>query len=232
MHEGYMNRFVGKPIPEWDLAHRLPIDRPVGPDIADFGCVYRVNATYMDVTEPSQFERPWFLLAVLILLAGVGFGVFWLWYTQISNPQPGGELVGIGMGVAFIIFFGQLAIRLGCYYIFALLRRPIRFHRGQKKLYWLHRRRFFAKPGQGNVVWEAPWSKESIFCIHRQQTPQGVVYYIRHYETDINGNVTRAFSIGDGWCDGEEMENLLAQWNYWCGYMNVGPKELPPLCFT
>ncbi|HZG20312.1 MAG TPA: DUF6708 domain-containing protein [Herbaspirillum sp.] len=58
-------------------------------------------------------------------------------------------------------------------------------------------------------------------------------YHIRHYEVDEAGNVIRAFSIGRKWVSKENIQDLLAQWNYWCSYMNHGPAELPkpPLFF-
>ena len=59
------------------------------------------------------------------------------------------------------------------------------------------------------------------------------LYHIRHYTLDEFGNVSRAFSIGREWHEGE-IQDLLAQWNYWCAYMNQGPGELPspPLYFS
>jgi len=41
---------TGKPIPAWDLRHRLPTDKPVGPECKDTATIFRVNSTYMDVT--------------------------------------------------------------------------------------------------------------------------------------------------------------------------------------
>lgn len=59
-------------------------------------------------------------------------------------------------------------------------------------------------------------------------------YHIRHYITDKNGNVIKAFALGRNWDGVENVEALLAQWNYWCWYMEHGPEELPlpPLFFS
>jgi hypothetical protein len=45
--------------------------------------------------------------------------------------------------------------------LFAVSHRPIRFHRGERKLYAIRKRRFFAKPGESDVVWEVPLPPES-----------------------------------------------------------------------
>ncbi|WP_367379812.1 DUF6708 domain-containing protein [Collimonas arenae] len=89
---------------------------------------------------------------------------------------------------------------------------------------------FFVKPDEGDITWEANWDKNSIFCIHKERTNYGLYYHIRHYTVDDNGNVVRAFSIGRAWFG--NLTILLAQWNYWCWYMNRGPAELPkPMLF-
>jgi hypothetical protein len=116
--------------------------------------------------------------------------------------------------------------------LFGLRYRPIRFHRGERKLYLVRKRRFFAKPGEGDVVWEVPWSSDSIFCLHREMSTFGELFHIRHYTVDDHGNVTRVFSIGRGWMPAAEVELALAQWNYWCKFMNDGPNGLPkPMLF-
>ncbi|WP_254367086.1 DUF6708 domain-containing protein [Paraburkholderia sp. NMBU_R16] len=110
--------------------------------------------------------------------------------------------------------------------------RPIPFHREARTLFAIRTRRFFAKPGEGDVVWEAPWTADSIFCLHREDTSFGTVFHIRHYTVDDRGNVTRAFSIGREWTGERQVEMALAQWNYWCAYMNDGPNGLPrPMLF-
>ncbi len=108
----------------------------------------------------------------------------------------------------------------------------MRFHRQKKTLYSIRKRRYFAGPGDGDIVWEAPWTRGSIFCLHSEDTPFGTVFHIRHYAIDDDGNVVRAFSIGREWTGEAQVEMALAQWNYWCTYMNDGPSQLPkPMLF-
>jgi hypothetical protein len=136
------------------------------------------------------------------------------------------------LGLIAFVTFGYWVWKLGRGQFFGLRRRPIRFHRGERKLYAIRKRRFFAKPGEGDVVWEVPWTKDSIFCLHCEGTTFGNVFHIRHYTTDEQGNVTQVFSIGREWMPESEVEMLLGQWNYWCKFMNEGPRDLPkPMLF-
>jgi hypothetical protein len=56
MDERLMKKCIGLSVPEWDMAHRLPINRVVGPDMWDSGTICRFNSAYMDVTDQS-FRR-------------------------------------------------------------------------------------------------------------------------------------------------------------------------------
>lgn len=67
MDERVMKKCIGKPVPEWDIAHRLSINRPVGPDVQDFGSTFSINAVFMDVIEPSFLEKQWFITGVFVL---------------------------------------------------------------------------------------------------------------------------------------------------------------------
>ncbi|WP_186222350.1 hypothetical protein [Burkholderia gladioli] len=71
MHELAMKKCIGKPIPEWDAAHRLEIDQSSGPNIQDFGTIFRINSIFMDVIEPSFLEKQWFILGITIELPSV-----------------------------------------------------------------------------------------------------------------------------------------------------------------
>lgn len=136
------------------------------------------------------------------------------------------------LALAAVVLFGAIVWRMGRGFFFGLRRRPIRFHRGELKLYAIRSRRFLMRRGQGDVVWEAPWTKDSIFCLHKEVTQFNTVYHIRHYTVNESGNVTRAFSIGREWTGSPEVELVLVQWNYWCKYMNSGPNGLPkPMLF-
>jgi hypothetical protein len=235
MDESTIARQKGKPVPEWDMLHRLPIDRPVGPDLWDGGTIFGINSTYMDVTEQPFMERQWSALGTAFALLGV-VAAWWVYhFTHIPNGHVvplGARLMFNSMALIMLIVFGRFAYLAGRTVFFALKNRPIRFNRKVGKIFAIRRRRFFRKPGQGDVVAEADWNKDAIFCIHRETTNFGRVYHIRHYKVDAKGNVVEAFSIGREWVGERNVRTLLAQWNYWCHYMNEGPKTLPkPMLF-
>ncbi|MGH8778814.1 DUF6708 domain-containing protein [Paraburkholderia sp.] len=231
MDESTIPLQVGKPVPDWDLKHRLPIDTPVGPDLWDGGTIFRINSTYMDVTEQPFMERQWAALGAFFALCGVAAG-FWLYYlTHVRYPDMAGVIFDL-MALITLAIFGWLAVKAGRTVFWGLKNRPIRFNRLEKKLFAIRRRRYFRKPGQGDVTAEAAWSKDACFCIHRETTNFGRIYHIRHYQLDSQGNVIDAFSIGREWVGDRNVRTLLAQWNYWCRYMNEGPATLPkPMLF-
>ncbi|WP_244104786.1 DUF6708 domain-containing protein [Burkholderia sp. Bp9031] len=225
-----MKKCIGVPIPEWDLAHRLTINQPVGPEIKDLGTIFSVNSTYMDVIDPALLDRQWVIFAVFIAFLAMGTGPYIYWMTFIRYPDVGG-VFEIAISVFAVVLFGSIVWRLAPGLFFGLLYRPIRFNRATRMLYSIRSRRFFAKPGEGDVVWEAPWTDDAIFCLHQEVTPYGTVFHIRHYTVDDQGNVTRVFSIGREWTS-SQTRLALAQWNYWCRYMNDGPRDLPkPMLF-
>ncbi len=226
-----MGKCLGEPIPEWDLAHRLYVGRPVGPEVKDFGAIFAINSTFMDVTEPSFLNKQWLILGVVIAFLSIGIGPY-IYVVTHAEPVPafwGGVFDCVA---AFpIVLFGSVVWKLGVGPFFGLRYLPVRFHRKARKLYAIRGRRYFAKCGEGDVVWEAPWTEESIFCLHYEKTPFGAVFHVRHYSVDDHGNVTRVFSIGREWTGGQ-IRAALAQWNYWCKYMNDGPDGLPlPMLF-
>ncbi|MCR4468227.1 DUF6708 domain-containing protein [Burkholderia sp. SCN-KJ] len=231
MDERVMKKCIGKPIPEWDLAHRLPIDRFVGPDVQDCGATFSINSIFMDVIEPSFLEKQWFVTGVVFAFLCIGIGPYVYWLTHIRYPYAADSL-GDFFAVCISLGFGFIVWKLGRGLFFGLRHRPIRFHREARKLFAIRARRFFAKPGEGDIVWEAPWTEDSIFCLHREDTSFGTIFHIRHYTVDDHGNVTRVFSIGREWTGKRQVEMALAQWNYWCAYMNDGPNGLPkPMLF-
>ena len=222
---------AGRPIPEWDLRHRLSINRAVSPVCKDSGTIFRINSTYMDVSDQPFKERQWQAGGVLASCLGVAAGMWTYYVTRVLYPNAG-DVLGDLFCLALICAFGFVAFRMGRDEFFSLRRRPIRFNRRERKIYAIRRRRFFAKPGQGDVTWEVPWGENAIFCIHRGSANHRETYHIRCYEVDESGNVTRAFAIGRTWEGKECMGDLLSQWNYWCWYMNHGPEDLPkPLLF-
>ncbi|WP_423392690.1 DUF6708 domain-containing protein [Burkholderia sp. LMG 21824] len=224
-----MKKCVGAPIPEWDRAHRLSISQPASPEIKDLGTVFSINSTFMDVIDPGFLDKQWVIMAVFIAFLAMGVGP-WIYYFTHSDGSSG-DFVMNGIAIFAVVLFGSIVWNLGRGLFFGLLYRPIRFHRASRTLYSIRARRFFAKAGEGDVVWEAPWNDDAIFCLHQEVTPFGTVFHIRHYTVDDQGNVTRVFSIGREWTS-SQTRLALAQWNYWCMYMNNGPHGLPkPMLF-
>ncbi|WP_413457420.1 DUF6708 domain-containing protein [Herbaspirillum huttiense] len=234
MDERVFSYKEGSPIPAWDLQHRLSIHQPASSERKDTGTIFRINATYMDVTDQPYRDRHWQAGGVLVSCIAT-FSPLWLVAYTLLHPL---KEFSLGLVIADLIFvgaagiFGYLTFKYGRDEFLSLTRRPVRFNRKEKKLYAVRRRRFLLKPGQGDITWEVPWNEQAIFCIHRSRVRHRNVYHIRYYEVDQNDKVTRAFAIGRTWEEDESLEDLLSQWNYWCWYMNHGPADLPkPLLF-
>ncbi|WP_175704113.1 DUF6708 domain-containing protein [Burkholderia ambifaria] len=232
MDERLMKKCIGMPVPEWDMAHRLSISHPAGPDIQDFGSIFCINSKFMDVIEPSFLEKQWFIAGVVVAFFAMGIGPY-IYILTHSDPAPAPWMFVFNcLAILPVILFGSIVWQLGRGLFFALRYRPIRFHRESRKFYAIRARRFSPKQGEGDVVWEAPWTDDSIFCLHREDSPFGTVYHIRHYTVDEQHNVTQVFSIGREWSGKIQVKMALAQWNYWCKYMDSGPNGLPkPMLF-
>lgn len=226
---------VGIPIPEWDARHRLPIDAPVGPECKDTATIFRINSTYIDVSDQPFMRRQMLVGGILSACVGLvssSYATIFA-YTHPFDKIDGTTILLWGMLLSGILGFSYAAFRFGRDEFFSLRIRPIRFNRREKKIYAIRRRRFSASIGEGDITWEVPWNSESIFCIHRDTRSLDESYHIRHYTLDDDGNVLRCFAIGREWIGTENIEGLLSQWNYWCEYMNKGPATLPkpPLFF-
>lgn len=220
---------IGNPIPETDIVRRLDIGKYVAPIVMDSATTYRINATFMDVTDQPYLRRHLISSASLISVSGVLLGIY-LWVLPGILEKPVIEFAHTVLrllSLVCVIVFGGLAIWCGREELFSLSRRPIRFNRRLKKIYAVRRRRFFGGADKGDVVWEIPWSKDTVFCLSPGKDGWGEYYHIVCYQLDTNGNVTRALALGRRW-ESYELEALLAQWNYWCMYMNDGPDRLPP----
>lgn len=225
------------PIPEWDLRHRLRINCSVAPECKDSATIHRINSTYMDVSEQPHMSRQWVaagtFIAVVHVFVCIGFLLFL--FCILGREKFDFWLgTGIFMLLCGAIGFGFVACKFGRDELFSLTRRPIRFHRAQKKIFAIRRRRFFSSAQMGDITWEIPWSDDAIFCVHKgaPNSEHENTYHIRYYEVDKNNNVIRGFAIGREWNDLDGMNDLLCQWNYWCWYMNNGPEILPkPLLF-
>ncbi len=90
MDERVFRYKIGHPIPEWDKKHRLPIDEPVGPECQDTSTTFRINSTYMDVTDQPFRDRQWQSGAVLIACFGA---LSFLWLAGFMLLHPPEEFV-------------------------------------------------------------------------------------------------------------------------------------------
>ena len=231
MDERIFRPKIGRPIPKWDLDHRLSITEPVGPICKEEMTTYRVNSTFMDVSDQPNSTRQWSGGGGFHCFLGVLFAV-WMFYIMNFIPKKSTisfeqHFIGTILSCFVFVGFAYAAVKYAGDEFFALKRRPIRFNRKTRMIYAIRHRRFGLRPGEGDITWQAPWNEESIFCIHKGNTLEGTTYHIRHYTVDTNGNVLRAFAIGREWIGETSLEGALAQWNYWCWFMNKGPAELP-----
>jgi hypothetical protein len=105
---------VGKPIPEWDLRHRLPIDKSVGPDSKDTATIFRINSTYMDVADqPYRYRQ---LLVGGVLTSCVGAAAFFVFAVlMVLNPKAsdaeGGLFSLYSIVLSGFIGFAYIAVR-------------------------------------------------------------------------------------------------------------------------
>lgn len=237
MDERIFNTKAGRTMPDWDRAHRLNRNGGLGPVHKDSATIHRLNSKYMDVSEQPQMMRQFVaggcMISVFgaICCAGMFFFVLGL---ALEQEWDHGLDFAIIFALCNALGFSYVTYKNGRDEFFALTRRPIRFHRQQRKLYAIRRRRFSRANELGDITWEIPWDDDTIFCVHRgpQNSEHSQTYHIRCYQVDEQGKVIRGFGIGREWHGVSGMSDLLCQWNYWCWFMNHGPAELPqPLLF-
>ena len=233
MDERVFRAKVGCPMPQWDNEHRLSFQGNVGPEIADSGTVFRVNSTYMDVSDQPHMMRQWYAggtLAACLMGLLFSWGTVVVLFTHQPRYMDAGAIFAITVFVLSPLFLFGVAIRFGRDEFFWLTRRPIRFNRETHKIYAIRHRRYRNAAVAGDICWEIPWSERSVFCVHRgpAKLDLGEQFHIRCYQLDEKDNVIRAFALGREWHGVDGMRDLLAQWNYWCVYMNNGPEGLPP----
>jgi hypothetical protein len=234
MDERVFRAKVGQPIPKWDAEHRLSVVEGVGPEVRDSATIFRINSTYMDISDQPHMMRQWLaggaLLACLSMFVML-YGTMTVLFLRPPTHWDSADMFMVALVVFSPLFFGWITIRLGQGEFFSLTRRPIRFNRLTKKIYVIRKR---GSQIAGDIFWEVPWGNESMFCIHKGPKKFDLEehYHIRCYQLDAKGNVLRAFALGREWQGTDGMRDLLAQWNYWCEYMNRGPQNLPkPLLF-
>ncbi|MEV4782146.1 DUF6708 domain-containing protein [Burkholderia sp. LMU1-1-1.1] len=233
MDERFFSAKLGCPIPEWDSQHRLPLHEPVGPDVKDSATIFRINSIYMDVSDQPHLMRQWYAGATLTACLFTAICSYGPYMVLVSHRAKYFDFAAIAGTVIFIVlpfFFASLAIYSGRDEFFWLKRRPIRFNRITKKIYAVRHRRHRNAELEGDICWEVPWDERSVFCIHRGpvKLDLGEHYHIRYYQLDEKENVVRSFAVGREWQGIDGMSDLLAQWNFWCTYMNKGPEGLPP----
>lgn len=224
---------IGKPVPEWDRAHRLPVSKWVGPVCRDGATTFRINSTFLEATEQPHMIRQWFAAGVLTATF-MALGMLWVTFRLIEicvdKGWPMQGIVSMVLPVSAFIGFGALAVLFGRMEFFAKTRYPIRFNRRTQKVYALTR----GRPGllsrnKDDAVEEINWDDKSLFCVHRA-FQDGYHYWIRYYKLDDRGMVEQVVTIGRDWEGKEGLQELLAQWNYWCWYMSQGPDKLPKPC--
>lgn len=107
MHELAMKKCIGKPIPEWDAAHRLEIDQSTGPNLQDFGTIFRINSIFMDVIEPSFLEKQWFIFGITISFAAALNGPYIYSYAYLGSDPLSERLITHLMALTFILFSAE-----------------------------------------------------------------------------------------------------------------------------
>lgn len=212
----------GQCIPAWDEAHRLPIHGSVGPHCADSGTVFRINSTYMDVSDFAHVSATsWETVSLPVMMAGSA--VFCWGVGCAVMPELAADATRLAL-LCMIMFACLYGLPLACHYkFFGLSRWPIRFNRKTGTLHAIRGRRYF-RGNAGDVTWDIPWDEQQFFCVHKSRNEGDMAYFIRHYALDQQGKIARVCTVGRGW---ENIENLLAQWSFWCRYMRFGPQVLP-----
>ena len=126
MDERVLPYKAGQPIPEWDLRHRLSIEKPISPDCKDSSTIFRINSTYMDVTEQPFRDRQWQAGAVIYAIFVLGLILATTIKIHLKPLPP----FGTGLAIAYLLLiagfieFARLAFKYGKDEFFALKRRP------------------------------------------------------------------------------------------------------------
>lgn len=221
---------IGQPIPAWDMAHQLPIYGWVGPVCRDDSTIFRLNSTCMDVSEQSHLTRHEYSFGLFLLVLATGILAWFLIFLLLDlsgKERPIDFYISVSILMAGFLGFLIVIIKLGRHEFFGRKYYPVRFHRIDKKIYALVRNKRGRNSGpDADCIEEFEWGGSSIFCIHREDDDI-YHYWVRCYRLDLNGNVEIAMDIGRDWITQNGLESLLAQWNYWCWYMNRGPENLP-----
>ncbi|MHA7680550.1 DUF6708 domain-containing protein [Cupriavidus sp. PET2-C1] len=225
-------RQTGKPLGKWELEHRLSITRPAIEEAVEYGNVYRIDSTCLEITDESQMRIQnvgmlWLICSVLtglFLLLGVLAATSPFRDSAEMMAKGGywpGTIIGALIALSAAGFFGLLAFDPMRRNMFTLKRRPIRLNRKTRRIYAIRTK------GPGGI-WEVPWSEDEFFCVgHRRMgglSRAYDMYDIRHYQLDAQGNVVRAFVLGKFVFT---LDQAYEQWEYYRRYMQDGPANLP-----
>ncbi len=222
----------GKPLGEWEMQHRLRIDRPVLETVEEMGNVYRIDSTCLEIIDDAQDQIQIMGLGSVICIAATAFSLGWcgMWVAGpfVDSPQTMAQdgywfwtILGVVTFVAFTAFFSTVGYDILRRNLFTLKRRPIRLNRKTRRIYAIR-----TKDPDG--IWEVPWSNDEFFCIGKRKVG-GLkraydMYDVRHYTLDEQGNVVRAFVLGQMVFT---LEQAQLQWEYFRRYMQDGPANLP-----
>jgi hypothetical protein len=175
-----------------------------GPEIRDSATIFRINSTYMDVSDQPHMMRQWLaggtLTACLATLAFLYAVVIVLFIHRLIPKMPF-ELLILVMILSSPMLFGGIAVWFGRGEFFSLIRRPIRFNRETRKIYALRERRHLDGHIVGDIFWEIPWDEKSIFCVHKgpDKFELHEHFHIRCYQVDsAPGFCNRARVAGYG----------------------------------
>ena len=222
----------GKPLGEWEMQHRLRIDRPVLETVEEMGNVYRIDSTCLEIIDDAQDQIQIMGLGSVICIAATAFSLGWcgMWVAGpfVDSPQTMAQdgywfwtILGVVTFVAFTAFFSTVGYDILRRNLFTLKRRPIRLNRKTRRIYAIR-----TKDPDG--IWEVPWSNEEFFCIGKRKVSGFKraydMYDVRHYTLDEQGNVVRAFVLGQMVFT---LEQAQLQWEYFRRYMQDGPANLP-----
>ncbi|MBA9848083.1 MULTISPECIES: DUF6708 domain-containing protein [Ralstonia] len=222
----------GKPLGEWEMQNRLYIDQPALERAEELGNVYRIDSTYLEIIDDAQDQIQIIGLGGIFFLAFTALALAWsgMWisgpFTQSAEvvAQSGywfWTILGAITGLAVAVVFGALDYKVMRRNLFTLKRRPIRLNRKTRRIYAIR-----TKDPDG--IWEVPWSNDEFFCIGKRKVG-GLkraydMYDVRHYTLDAQGNVVRAFVLGQMVFT---VKQAQLQWEYFRRYMQDGPANLP-----
>ncbi|WBS02751.1 hypothetical protein OU994_00145 [Pseudoduganella sp. SL102] len=220
---------VGRPLSEWEKKHLLSTKHYVSPICMDTGTVFRLNESFMEVVDPSFFQRQNIALASLLSLIAL-VSVIMVWLSAVIYIPEWERLDYFLINTPVVFFIGTftlMTLYFGRHVFFSSSRYPIRLVRKVKKLYAILPGKSLTGREKHNVIAEILWDDIStVFCIHRDKDGSGEFLNIRCYKMDGTNKIVDGFSIGRRW-EVNEINVVLAQWNYWCMYMREGIHKLP-----